>query len=653
MLLLTAVVYLIVISSTASGLNALSPSVRHQSRLTKAVGFASHYQHPRYSTHTTRPQQPLSYRIFPKGASPKNIGSSSNISDTSELLVPLDIDFDHIQKIDALDSINRHVQSIVTVSGSDFFSTEEVVVATAADDEDGHNAIQQTSSKINNETPGTTIAIDTPSSSSKARTSSTKSETNQMIAEISAIALPSLGGMLLDPIMSLIDTACVGQVSTTMLAAMAPATSIFQFAFFAFFFLSAATTNLVASNPPEVVYDSANPTSIEEAAQRVDFNERVVSNAAALAVILGVVLTTAIIQYCDSLLTLAGIPASNVSLMNAARPYLIIRAFGLPFVFLATVLQGSSLGRGNAWRPLKIFGTAGFINLIGDVYLTLFKGWGAVGAAAATVAAQVGAAVYYAISSSRLEKSVEESSKPLRDVALVWRGLPSKQIVNTFLTVAMALFSRSIGLMLAFSMLTRTAALSGEVALAAHQVTLQIWWLLSFLPEPMAVAAQTLITRDMKDRKSRVPKLINTLYKMCGVLGISAAIVTGVILKSPAIAGALVADPSVQRMMASLLPFAVLSQSYCPLATLSDGVCIGLGAFSHLPIIMIGSFITTAAGLALVTRQNMGIIGVWACLNVFMSSRIAGHLLLSTRLRKYVKKAFGGGKKKKKKTALQ
>ncbi len=36
-----------------------------------------------------------------------------------------------------------------------------------------------------------------------------------MVDKILSIALPLLGGMLLDPIMSLVDTACVGQVSTT------------------------------------------------------------------------------------------------------------------------------------------------------------------------------------------------------------------------------------------------------------------------------------------------------------------------------------------------------------------------------------------------------------------------------------------------------
>ena len=86
-------------------------------------------------------------------------------------------------------------------------------------------------------------------------------ESAQMVKEVSAIALPALRGMLLDPIMSLVDTACVGQVSTTALAAMAPCTSIFQFVFFALFFLSAATTNLVAINPPKAVYDPAGESS--------------------------------------------------------------------------------------------------------------------------------------------------------------------------------------------------------------------------------------------------------------------------------------------------------------------------------------------------------------------------------------------------------
>mmetsp|Transcript_6879 Transcript_6879/g.15066 ORF Transcript_6879/g.15066 Transcript_6879/m.15066 type:complete len:654 (+) Transcript_6879:151-2112(+) len=593
----------------------------HHGRVAARSSPRSSIQRPRRN-HRSNNNVRLYYRQTQGGvdnAASATVGSNdTSTTSTISSSSPFPVDFELIQKKDVSDSVTQHVGE--TIVKEIIFEKELSSSPVVIDTSDLDMAVRK--------------------SKNDSSSSSSKSETRNMVNEIAAIALPSLGGMLLDPIMSLIDTACVGQVSTTALAAMAPCTSIFQFAFFAFFFLSAATTNLVASNPPESVYD---PNDTKEANGRVDFNERVVSNAAGLALVLGTIVTTFLVKFSDPLLKLAGIPASNAALLNAARPYLLIRAAGLPFVFLATVLQGSSLGRGNAWRPLKIFGAAGIVNLVGDVWLTLYKGWGATGAATATVAAQIGAALYYAISSSRLDKGVEASSKPLRDVALVWRGLPSKRIVKTFMNVAMVLFSRSIGLMLAYSMMTRTAALGGETALAAHQVTLQVWWLLSFLPEPMSVAAQTLITRDMKDRKHRVPKLIKTLYGMCAVLGVSAAALTGVVLRAPAVAGALVADPSVRRTMATLVPFAVLSQSYCPMATLSDGVCIGLGSFSHLPIIMAGSFLSTAAGLAFVSSRNVGVVGVWACMNVFLASRLAGHVLTSKRLRKYVKKAFRGG----------
>lgn len=69
------------------------------------------------------------------------------------------------------------------------------------------------------------------------------------------------------------------------------------------------------------------------------------------------------------------------------------------------------------------------------------------------------------------------------------------------------------------------------------------------------------------------------------------------------------------------------------MAVISDGVSIGLGTFKQLPTIMIGSFVTTVIAMSQVANQGLGIVGVWACMNVFFISRIAGHLLLSKKLR--------------------
>ena len=227
-----------------------------------------------------------------------NTSSSSTHHSTTPTPPPLPIDLDGRQHDDVLNRIALHTAE--QFNSSDFFGEEE-----------GQQLLQQqqqVSAASSPSLPDTRSTTTTPTVNTKTQ-QETVSETRQIINEVSAIALPSLGGMLLDPIMSLIDTACVGQISTTALAAMAPCTSIFQFVFFAFFFMSAATTNLVASNPPESVY-SVHDTA--EAARRVDLNERVVSNASLLAVVLGSIVSLSLFKFCDPLLTLAGVEHDHI-----------------------------------------------------------------------------------------------------------------------------------------------------------------------------------------------------------------------------------------------------------------------------------------------------------------------------------------------------
>ena len=111
---------------------------------------------------------------------------------------PLPIDFDQIQKLDVLNSITQHVE---TIGSEKLLSLSPYSLVVDASELDIQSTTKSTAIQTNTKTKG-----DSPS---------TRSETRQMVNEIAAIALPSLGGMLLDPIMSLIDTACVGQVSTT------------------------------------------------------------------------------------------------------------------------------------------------------------------------------------------------------------------------------------------------------------------------------------------------------------------------------------------------------------------------------------------------------------------------------------------------------
>ena len=65
-------------------------------------------------------------------------------------------------------------------------------------------------------------------------------------ATILALALPALGALAADPLVSLVDTAFVGRLGTTPLAALGINAALFNMAFFVFTFLAYGATPLIS-----------------------------------------------------------------------------------------------------------------------------------------------------------------------------------------------------------------------------------------------------------------------------------------------------------------------------------------------------------------------------------------------------------------------
>jgi hypothetical protein len=61
--------------------------------------------------------------------------------------------------------------------------------------------------------------------------STTFSEELAQLASVAALAIPALGIVIVDPLMSLVDTACIGRTMSTHLAALAPNSSVFNIIF--------------------------------------------------------------------------------------------------------------------------------------------------------------------------------------------------------------------------------------------------------------------------------------------------------------------------------------------------------------------------------------------------------------------------------------
>lgn len=317
-----------------------------------------------------------------------------------------------------------------------------------------------------------------------------------------------------------------------------------------------------------------------------------------------------------------------MEMLAHGRKYLRIRALGLPLVLVATVLQGASLGRQDAWTPLKIFMTAGLLNVVGDVLLTINMGMGAAGAAIATLASQVAAAGYFCYKCMRVDPENKEGA-----VRLAYRGLPDKALVKKFSSMAVSLLLKAITTLGAYSLLTKTASTMGAMSLAAHQVTLQVWWLLSYIPEPASTAAQSLVARDMKERPWRVSKLVKVLYGTSWITGAAVALGTGIVLTIPQLSSLIVADPVVQKLLLVTAVPAMFAQVVCSVGSLSDGIAVGSGDYKHLPINSTISLVNLIVALQWAGRRGMGVAGVWMASSAFFISRIVVHLALNKTLR--------------------
>jgi putative MATE family efflux protein len=299
-----------------------------------------------------------------------------------------------------------------------------------------------------------------------------------------AIALPALVGMLVDPLLSLMDTAYVGRVGSTELAALGACTSIFHLAFNAFRATTAATTSLVATSLESEDAESAK----EVTAISLQFGWWV-----------GMAVTVALLVGGQAALAGMGVTKGSSELYPAAADYLFTRSWAAPVVLLIVVSEGVFRGYGNTVVPLTASLVAAAINLVLDPLL-MFKPihWGVKGAAAATALSQVGAAAVYGVQLVRRGMLPSRRNKLSTTNTTTITALPKKvpgRVIRTILEANAAMLLKQGSLLLGWAYATARATRLGAAQVAAHQVALSVWLVFALLLDATAVSAQVLMSR--------------------------------------------------------------------------------------------------------------------------------------------------------------
>ncbi|XP_021627750.1 protein DETOXIFICATION 46, chloroplastic isoform X2 [Manihot esculenta] len=322
---------------------------------------------------------------------------------------------------------------------------------------------------------------------------------NQM-REIVMFTGPATGLWLCGPLMSLIDTAVIGQGSSIELAALGPGTVVCDYMSYVFMFLSVATSNLVA-------------TSLA----RRDKNE--VQHQISILLFVGLacgVLMFLFTRFFGSWALTAFTGPKNVHIVPAANTYVQIRGYAWPAVIVGWVAQSASLGMKDSWGPLKALAVSSIFNFVGDVVLCSFLGYGIAGAAWATMVSQVVAAYMMIEALNKKGYNAFAFSVPTLDEIL------------TIVRLAAPVFVTMMSKVVFYSLLIYFATSMGTYSVAAHQVMLQTYSMCTVWGEPLSQTAQSFMPELIYGFNRSLEKA-RMLQKSLVIIGATLGLVLGVI----------------------------------------------------------------------------------------------------------------------------
>ncbi|KAF7810839.1 protein DETOXIFICATION 46, chloroplastic-like [Senna tora] len=412
------------------------------------------------------------------------------------------------------------------------------------------------------------------------------------IKEIIKFSGPATGIWVCGPLMSLIDTAVIGQGSSIELAALGPATVVCDYMSYVFMFLSIATSNMVAT--------ALAKQDREEVQHHIS-----VLLFVGLACGIGMLLFTKL--FGAALLTAFTGP-KNVHVVPAANTYVQIRGLAWPALLVGWVAQSASLGMKDSWGPLKALAAASTINCIGAVVLCIYLGYGIAGAAWAALASQVVAA-YMMIQTLNKKGYVFSFS------------IPSAQEFMTILGLAAPVFLTLMSKVGFYALLIYFATSMGTHTMAAHQVMVQTFCSCTVWGEPLSQTAQSFMPELLYGVNRSLPK-VRMLLRSLVTIGVILGLMLGIIGTSIPWLFPNIYTPDqmvIHEMHKVLIPY-FIALAVTPPALCFEGTLLAGRDLRYISLSMSGCFSMAALVLSVLSRR-FGLQGCWLALAGFQWAR--------------------------------
>ena len=416
---------------------------------------------------------------------------------------------------------------------------------------------------------------------------------------INKLAIPALIAGIAEPVLSITDTAIVGNIdgnATESLAAVGIVGAFISMLIWVFGQIRSAISSIISQ------YVGANK-----------LNEVKELPAQAIAIIVLGSLLVLIISYPFSRQIFEFYNASD-QILEYCISYFNIRIFGFPFALFVFAVFGTFRGLQNTFYPMIIAIIGASLNIVLDIILVYgIEGYipamNIEGAAYASLIAQITMA---AISLFLLIKKTPISLK------ISFRFHPE---IPRLLHMIGNLFIRTIALNTALYLATSYATGYGKEYIAAYTISLNIWLLGAFMIDGYASAGNILSGKLLgaKDYKALVG-LSTKLFKYGIILGIVIAGVGAVFYS--AIGRVFTKEPLVLEQFYTVFWIVLITQPINAVTFIYDGIFKGMGEMKYLRnLLLLSTGLVFIPTLLIFDYLGFKLVAIWIAFTCWIIAR--------------------------------
>mgnify|MGYP001825767080 CR=1 FL=1 len=423
--------------------------------------------------------------------------------------------------------------------------------------------------------------------------------TDISLKRINTLAIPALISGISEPILSITDTAIVGNVTVNATESLAAVGIVGAFISMLIWVLG-QTRSAISSIVSQYV-----------GANKLDSIKNLPAQAIFIITTLSIVIIAITYPFASQIFKLYN--ASNL-ILEYSVDYYKIRVFGFPFTLFTIAVFGAFRGLQNTYYPMLIAICGALLNIVLD-YILVFGIQGYIpamhikGAAYASVVAQFTMALlsaYYLL---------KKTSIPLKI------SFPFHKEINRFILMILNLFIRTLALNITLYFATRFATGYGAAYIAAYTIAINLWFLGAFFIDGYSSAGNILSGKLVGG------KAYNLLIKLSHKL-IKYGIISGVVLAG---IGSLIyyplgrlfsSDAQVLALFYDTFWIVLAMQPFCALAFIFDGMFKGLGKMKFLRnILLFSTFMVFIPALFWLDSLGYKLHGIFIALTLWIIAR--------------------------------